>query len=147
MTPLGISKRPKSVGDINGPLLQGNSWGPRRKVAEHVGGCRGLKTYCGSGGRWFESTQLYQRNQSLRQCLLANCPPNVDNGKRTVIKDHGFDSGGNSVFGFEAIRGRGGLTGNRTARLGERETRSTGSLGGPRRFAHQALSCKGERSS
>ena len=102
---------------------------------------------CGSGGRWFESTQLYQRNQSLRQRLLTNCPPNVDNGKRTVIKDHGFDSGGNSVFGFEAIRGRGGLTGNRTARLGERETRSTGSLGGPRRFAHQALSCKGERSS
>ena len=66
MTPLGISKRTKSVGDINGPLLQGNSWGPRRKVAEHVGGCRGLKTYYGSGGRWFEFTQLYQSIECFR---------------------------------------------------------------------------------
>ncbi len=27
-----------------------------------VGGWRTLETYCGSGGRWFESTQLYQLN-------------------------------------------------------------------------------------
>jgi hypothetical protein len=47
-------------------MVQGRLWGPRRSVSAGVGARRRLKTYCGSGGRWFESTQLYQQDQELR---------------------------------------------------------------------------------
>jgi hypothetical protein len=39
---------------------------------------------CGSGGRWFESTQLYQRNQEIRGCSRQPSALTASYGKQSV---------------------------------------------------------------
>src|SRR6516162_843424 len=62
-------RRAKSEGRTGFGHLQGNKRGPRKRVAEHVGSRQMRKTYCESGGRWFESTQLYHRHSDFPRII------------------------------------------------------------------------------